>query len=751
MSYTKMREELKKFYWEGNTGERGEEFREAVFEKLDAMYHEDMNPYEMKTLQYKTIVDMFDPVLFYTNPYYYETGTMWAHCDGGRDFRGYRHAGGWTYFKNMHIIRDQDPELFTVLEKQMEELFYTVGGAFTEYNDSMQHFNFNTRPIFKKGLKGIYEEAQEALKTATDWEEKAFLNAVSDAMLALKKMSEKFSDKAKEMMETAPDEEGLKNMQLIYETAKRTPWEKPETLYEALNALAFMRKAVGALEGIGPNTFGRMDMDLYPFYKADIESGRLTKDEAYDLIAKFLLTWDLHFDHDFKFVGYSDHELENTYVLGGCDENGDPVYNDITQMCLRASREEVIIFPKITCRYGKNSPKEYLDEANLAVIDGTSTILYQNDESTIPAALRAGKTLEEARDILITGCWAITGNEIEKIDDGCYVNILKVFEYMLHNRKDKMDYVGMRFAPIDDAKSFEELYKIYLDNIYVLFKERERVVKKGGNVWNKIDPLPIFSSTLKDCIKNKRDYTNRGAKYRDSRYELVGFPNIVDSLLAIKNLCFDTKKYTLKEMLEAIRTNWEGKEDMRMEAIHCHGWGDGDKDAAAFAGKFNDDLYDMAQTLTGTYDGKIVIGHLTYTEIRWWGEQTLATPDGRKNGDYIAQGLTPSRLKKIPAVTSAISSLSHIDASKVGGNSVVNIILPNKTTLDHCEAFLRATTASGIQCLQLNCTSREQLLDAQKHPEKYPNLIVRMCGFSAKFTSLSPEWQNEVLTRNFYE
>lgn len=366
-------------------------------------------------------------------------------------------------------------------------------------------------------------------------------------------MSEKFSEKAKQMAETAPDEAGRQNMLLIYETAKRTPWEKPESFYEALNALAFMRKAVGALEGIGPNTFGRVDMDLYPFYKNDVDSKKITKEEAYDYVAKFLLTWDLHFDHDFEMKGYSDHELENTYVLGGCDKDGNPLYNEVTELFLRATREEVIIFPKITCRYSANSPKSYLDEINKSVANSTSTLLFQNDDATIPAMLRAGKTLEEARDYLITGCWAISGNGIEKIDDGCYVNILKVFEYTIHNRIDKMEKVKMQFAPVDEAESFEELYKILCDNILVLFEKRAEIARKGGNIWNKVDPLPIFSSTLKDCIKNKKDYTAGGAKYRDSRYELVGFPDVVDSLLAIKKLCFEQKKYTLKEMLNAVQ------------------------------------------------------------------------------------------------------------------------------------------------------------------------------------------------------
>jgi len=142
---------------------------------------------------------------------------------------------------------------------------------------------------------------------------------------------------------------------------------------------------------------------------------------------------------------------------------------------------------------------------------------------------------------------------------------------------------------------------------------------------------------------------------------------------------------------------------------------------------------------------------LTYTEIRWWGEKTLATPDGRRSGDYFSQGLTPSRLKKIPCVNDVINSLAALDPSTMAANSVVNIILPSKIPLEGCEGFLRAAADSAIQSLQLNCTSKKELLDAQKHPEKYQNLIIRVTGFSAKFTSLSKGWQDEVISRNFYE
>lgn len=748
MNYLNLREELKKFYW-FEADNKAAAFYEERTKEMDEKADVEMSSYQMKVFQYKTITDAFEPILFYTSPFYYEMGTMPAHCDGIFNMRGKKHAGGWTIVKNWHLFIDQNPELWDKRCKHIKEQFYLLCGP---YNADSQHFAFNYRPILKMGLKGIYEKAIENLKIAETDEEKEFLTALIDGLLCVKKISEKFAQKAKALAENAPDEDAKSNMLKIYSSAKRTPWEKPESFYEALNCLAFFRKVLGALEGIGFNSFGRVDMDLYPFYKKDIENGTLTNEYAYELICKFLITFDLHYDHDMKMVGYADHELENTYVLGGCDADGLPLYNELTKMFLQATREEKIIFPKIKCRFSKNSPKEYLDEINISVINGTSTILYQNDDAVIPALIRAGRSIDEARDYIVTGCWGIQCNGVEKFEGGTYVNMLKPFEYSLHNMFDKMAEVGMNFKTLDNATCFEDVYGITLENISVLFEERVRITRAGGNIWNKVNPLPLFSSTLENCIEKRTDFTAGGAKYRDDQFMCFGFPNIIDSLMAIKTLCFDRKKYTLNQLLTAVRNNWDGYEDMRIEAQNCPGWGNDDEETCLLASRFNNDLYKLTQKLVSTHGKKVHLGYLTYTEIRWWGENTLATPDGRHKGEYFAQGLTPSRLKKIPSVTSVINSLNYLDASTMAGNNVVNIILPSdKITPDICQTFLRTTCDSALMSLQLNCVTRAQLLDAQKHPEKYPDLIVRVTGFSAKFTSLSPEWQQEVLTRTFYQ
>lgn len=751
MNYQPLRKELKAFYQIDGNIPRAKAFAEKIFGILDQKATDDMSVTRQKMLQQQVITEEFEPILFPHCPFYYETGALVALSDGARPAKNsnFFQANAWTYLRNQHNLEDQDPALWARTQAQKAALLYLICGG---YNDTNQHFNFNHRPILEGGLKSLYEKAQAELPRAKDNDEKEYLEATCAAMLQLKKAAEKFAAKAEEIVKDAPDAAAKENLLRIAATAKRVPWEAPQTLYEALCVFAFMRKMIGTLEGIGPNTFGRVDFDLYPFYQKELAAGTLTDEQAYELICQFLITWDEHYDHELAMASYSDHELENTYTLGGCDPEGNPVWNPLTKMFLQASREEDIIFPKIKCRFSKNSPKEYLDEINHAVIAGTSTVLFQNDDSSIPAIERSGRPIEEARDYLVSGCWGMVSNGTEKFEHGSYLNLLKPFEFALHRKFDDMKKVQLEFECYDDAKDFEEFYAITLRNSQKLMDVRIETTRRGGNIWHKVDALPIFSSTMEGNIEKHQDFTRGFGKYADDYLLCFGLPNIVDSLMAIKTLVFDQKKYTLAEYLEAVRNNWQGAEMMRADAIRCSGWGDGEEESCAMAHRFNSDLYNFASTLEGSHGGKVHIGHLTYTEIRWWGEQTLATPDGRYSGDYFSQGLTPSRLKKIPSATSVINSLKTLDRSSMAANNVVNIILPsNRVDLDVCEGFLRSVADSATMALQLNCVTKEQLLDAQKHPEKYPHLVVRVCGFSAKFTSLSPEWQNEVLTRNFYE
>ena len=745
--FKKLRDELRDFYFHGDA-ERAKAFADKCFAIMDERVSDGMSITEQKLLQYDVIAEQFEPTLFRHAPYFYETGVLTSLSDGARWAKGhsFMQANGWVYKRNQHLFSKQDEALYKLKSAQVSEKLYLICGP---YNDTSQHFNFNSRPFLQAGAVGIYERAKAELANAKNDEEREFLNAVCHGMLSLRRMAERFAQKAIQMLSEEKEEAARKKLELIAKTAARIPWNAPETFYEALATLAFLRTAMGTLEGVGPNTFGRVDKDLISFYRSDIEKNIITPEEAYSLICQFLIIWDCHYDHDMLMEGYADHELENTYTLGGCDDEGVPLCNELTLMFLRATREENIIFPKIKCRFSKNSPKEYFDEMNIAITGGTSTVLLQNDDATIPALVRAGRPIKEARDYYVAGCWGIVTAQ-EKYDHGSYTNLLKPFEFSLHRLDDKMKNVGIRFECFDGCESFEELYKKTLSNCDKLLSAKLDVLRRGGQIFHKVDRFPIFSSTIEDCIENHKDFTMGGARYNDDYHLMFGLPNIVDSLLAIRELVWEQKKYTLAEILTAVRANWDGYENMRLETVRCHGWGDGSEASTALANRFNNDLFAICQKYKGTYGGKVHMGHLTYTEIRFWGEKTLATPDGRKSGEYFAQGLTPSRLKRIPYVTDVINSMAALDPSAMAAGSVVNVILPSRIPSEQCEGFLRAVARSAVQSLQLNCTSREELLDAQKHPEKYPHLIVRVTGFSAKFTSLSKEWQDEIISRNFY-
>lgn len=752
--FQNLRTELQQYYWY-RADKVADAFSKKAVEKLNQLPLADLTPYQIKAAQYRVIAELCEPVVFAHSPFYWETGTLCATCDGAPywsnpavgapDKQMHFSAGGWTFEKNKHKFVDRDPALWQRRCAQTDELLYLICGF---YNDNYQHYGFNCRPLFQCGLRGIYEQAERRLKAAETDKERDFLQAMMAGLLAAKQIAEKFGTVAARRADTAESAAEKAHFTRIAETARRVPWEKPDSFYSALNMLAFFRRVIGTLEGVGVNTFGRVDVDLIDFYRADIQNGVLTESAAYDLIVRFLLGFDCVYDHNKPMIGYADHEFENTYVLGGCDRNGEPVFNELTRLFLRAAETEKIIFPKIKARFSRSSPTDYLNTLNRSLLAGTSVVLYQNDDATIPARMACGRSAADARDYLVSGCWDVTDNGCGQSDKGAYVNLAKILEFSLY---DPPQSVGIPFARIDECRTFEQVYRTVCGNIEQLLNERQRVLNAGGQITEQVSPLPLFSATYGDCLGKRCDYTAGGARYRDDVILLFGFADVVDSLLALQQLVFEQKRYTLSAFLEAMRQNWRENEPMRQEILRCNGWGDESAASCRLAARFQRDLADIAAALRGVYGGRVLMGYFGYTEVRFWGEKVRATPNGRFNGDYLSQGLTPSRLKKIPSVTAVINSMAALDPCAMPGGNVVNLLLPSdRLSLDSCAAILRACADTAAGALQLNCVTKAQLLDAQKHPENYPNLIVRVCGFSARFTALSPEWQQEILSRNFY-
>lgn len=736
----RLKEELKAFY--ATLDDTAFEFNEYCSQKLEEGFDETASSYQQKAFQYQTIAELCRPVLLPYCRYYYETATMNASTQGeGENSRSEKaplHPGGWLYRKNNHLFEEQDPELF----RNSRVPFYSWCG---EYGDFRYHFAFNVEKVLKHGLRGLYEKIQRRAQES-DGEQRDYLEQSLVGLKAVKTMCEKFSLLAAEKLETTSDPGERRRLEIIAEAAARTPWEAPRNIYEALNTILLLTKVIGGLEGVNLTAMGRYDVLLEPFYRRDIDLGRFTKEEIYDLICEFLLVFHCHMDHDEKHQGTHNYE-SYVYTLGGCDEEGNPVYNPLTEMFLRAHREHKLIFPKIKCRYSKNSPKEYLDAINEDILRGRTYVLYQNDDAMIPALVKAGIELQDARNYCLLGCWEPVVNESTNEHCG-YLNLLKIFELSLYG---DWKHPELDIFSIETATDFDEVYRITIENFGRVIRHKCNAAYRGRKIWNRVDPMLLISSAYDSCIQSGKDYTAGGAKYHQDEVICSGVVNVVDSLLVIRELCFEKRLCTLSELLLALKNNWEGYEALRAAALRCQHWGDEGKTSCRLMADVCHDLYEITLPIPVLYGGRVTVGYMLYLEMYRWCKEVRATPDGRKDGDYFERGFTPSRNHPEHGATSLINCMRWVDGSEIAANSVLNITLPLKP--EHLQVFgdfIRTSAESGIGAFQINCVTREELLAAKREPEKHRDIVVRVCGYSAQFVSLSDEVQEEFLSRNFY-
>ena len=735
MEYEKIRNDLKAFYFD-QLPTCVENIRESVFAKMDEYdkANPDQNAFLLKAKLYETIAEEIQPKLFDGVPFYCETSALVPLCDGGFN-RGAVHANGWLFIRNRHLFCDIDPDLHDAMRKGISKNLYGVTQTFI---DNM-HIGLPMRKTFTVGLSGVYEELLENESKAQTPDERDFFVCAKAGILALKRIAERFADTAKAQGKTE-----------IYEMAKRVPWEAPKTFHEGLCAMAFLRKALGTIEGVGFNSFGRVDTILNPLYQKDLARG-VSEEEMLDCVCRFLIVWDSMLDTRQKMESFWEYELENTLTLGGCDENGEPVYNAVTKLFLKAREKTGALYPKMMIRYSANSPKEYLEEVCKPLVNGQSFSLYESDDAIIPALIRAGIERKDAYDYVIGGCWDALTPECYHKFSGEYSNMLKPLEWFVHGNEQELKAFNFPTKCLASAQSFEQVYAWWLDIVRQLLMNKAVAQSKGSRVWYQVNPVGALSALMETCIPKRQDLTANGGKYnRESTY-LVGFADAVDSLLAIKKLCFDDKVCTTAELSNACRENWKN-ELLRQRALNACSYGDGSEESAVFAAKFLDDLYALVQEMPTAYGGHYRLGFNVYTEVVWWSKDLLAYPNGRRAGDYFSPGLTPSRLQQNATLSDMLDGLRYMDMSKCTGNASFTITLPaGKMDLEQTVAFFRAASKSGLQAMQPSCVRKEDLLRAQKDPGNYRHIIVRVCGFSAPFVLLSPTYQDEFLSRTFYQ
>jgi len=684
---------------------------------------------------------------------------------------------------------------------------FTVGNYF--YN-GVGHLCVNYPRVLREGYRGIIAEAQHRLDELCpglpDYaDHRNLLLAVIESGEAVIAYAARYSRLAAEMAATEKDPRRREELTEISRTCARVPAEGARSFREACQSFWFVQQLL-QMESSGHSISpGRFDQYMYPYYEADRKAGRITREQAQELIdCIWVKLNDLNKVRDADSSrGFAGYGLFQNLIVGGQTKDGLDATNDLSFMCLEASMHVRLPQPSLSIRVWEGSPEDLLIKAASVTREGLGVPAYYNDEIIIPAIMARGLTLEEARDYCIIGC--VEPQIAAKTDgwhDAAFFNMCRPLELVFSNGVDKGQQIGPRTGELSSFTTFESFFEAY--------KQQEKaMIRLLINAINAVDsahagrcPLPFQSSMVDDCMERGKCVQQGGAHYNFSGPQGFGIANMTDALLAIRELVYRTHRYTLEDFREALELNFgrglperlavemtvrvvtgltlSGKtlneEDIR--AIHDRLLRDGattDEQRRRFEQMLSDidsvphygndieevDLFarEVAYTYTREIEkyrnyrgGRFQAGLYPVSANVPLGAQTGATPDGRLACTPIADGVGPMSGRDRKGPTAAANSVAKLDHAIASNGTLFNqkfhpSALAGMDGLSKFVALIRGFFDQKGMHMQFNVVSRETLIDAQKHPEKYKSLVVRVAGYSALFTTLSKSLQDDIISR----
>lgn len=536
-----------------------------------------------------------------------------------------------------------------------------------------------------------------------------------------------------------------------------------QTFHEAVQSLWFLFAILHMESNASSFSPGRMDQYLWPYYEKDIREGRLTEQKALEILEALWLKFNqivyLRNQHSAKY--FAGFPIGFNIAIGGVDEEGNDTYNDLSLLLLKAQYDLGLPQPNLSVRLNRNTSRELLQDAIQVVAKGSGMPQFFNDEAIIHTMVQdLGIEEKDARDYAIVGCVELTthGNNLGWSDAAMF-NLNKALELAMNHGKCLLtgEQIGPDFGGIEEFETFEELEEALrktIDHFIDEMMKAEVVVEKAHQ-----DCLPtaFLSAVIDDCLDKGLDVTAGGAKYNLSGIQMIQVANLADSLAAIKELVYDEKRISREELKQALADNFEGHEitqTMLLKRAPKYGndiqWVD--DLGAKWAGYFRERMKDYTNYRGGPYH----TGMYTVSAHVPMGENVGASADGRKAKEPLADGgMSPVYGRDMTGPTAVLKSVSRMDDSFTTNGGLLNMkFLPEffrtQTGRDKFEHFLRAFVDLEIPHIQFNVVNREDLIDAQIHPERHQSLTVRVAGYTAYFTELAGKLQDEIIERTSY-
>jgi pyruvate formate-lyase/glycerol dehydratase family glycyl radical enzyme len=659
--------------------------------------------------------------------------------------------------------RTMRERVFSVMSDQWMAAF--EAGVFTEFMEQRApgHAILGDK-IYRQGLLDSIDDIQQALSKLDYYNDvKAYakeqeLKAMQIAAEALISFAQRHSDKAKELAKSESNPVRKKELNQIAEICAQVPAKSPRNFWEALQAYWFVHLGVitelNVWDSFNP---GRLDLNLYPFYQRDVSDETLTREFSKELLQCFWIKFNNQpappkVDITEEQSGtYQDFALINT---GGLNINGMDAVNELSYLILEVCNEMRLIQPSICIQMSTENPDRFLMSAVDVVKEGFGQPSMFNTDVIIKEFLRAGKSIEDARSGGPSGCVTISAFGKESCTLTGYCNWPKILEITLNNGVDPRTgkKVGIETGNATEFKSFEELFTAYKKQLQYFID----IKIKGNNIIERLYaeymPAPFMSLLFDDCILKGKDYHDGGPRYNSTYIQGVGMGTITDSLSAIKYHVFDRQVYSMAELLEAMRTDFDKDDVMRMTLLNkTPKYGNDDDFADEIAKSVFQAYFDSIDGRPNTKGGEYRVNLLPTTVHIYFGQVTGATPDGRKAGDPLSDGISPSHGADKSGPTAVIKSVAKIDHSKTGGTLLNQKFMPDvladKEGRRKLADLVRTYFKLGGHHIQFNVIRAETLRDAQAHPENYQNLIVRVAGYSDYFVNIGKDLQNEILAR----
>ena len=643
--------------------------------------------------------------------------------------------------------------------KEIKEIEKVV--KITQKDHAQGHINPNVAEWLEYGPAGYRKMAEEKLETATKESQKQFYQSVMIVMKGVQHFMMRYHDLLMKEAENQPAEVKA-SMEKVAEICKNISIRPAESFHEAVQSTWFLFVVLQMESNASSFSPGRLDRHLISYYERSIADGSMTKQDALEIIECMWLKFNeiVYMRNSGGAKYFAGFPIGFNVAIGGQDENGKDYSNELSFLFLEAQKHIGLPQPNLSVRLHEETGEELLKEAVRTVALGSGMPQFFNDKAVIPAIEELGIEEKDALDYAIVGCVELTtqGNNLGWSDSAMF-NLNKALEVTLTGGICLLtgEQIAPNYGSLPEYETFEDVENALKKQIDYFMDKMLLACEEVEKAHIDLLPSPFLSATIDNCMEKGVDVTAGGAKYNLSGIQMIQVANLADSLASLKQLVFDEKRFSKEEVLDALKNNFEGYEFMRTVMVNkVPKYGNDNEFVDAMGAKWANYFKDRLRTFTNYRGGPYHTGMYTVSAHVPMGQNVGASLDGRRAMEPLADGgMSPVYGRDIKGPTAVLKSVSKLDKTCTTNGGLLNMkFLPEFFTTEigvqKFANFLRTFVDLEIPHIQFNVVRKEDLIAAKKNPEQYRSLTVRVAGYTAYFTELAGDLQDEIIARTSY-